>query len=458
MAELCRRSYYDFFLEFWDEVNTEPLVPNWHIKYLCDQLQAVVFRLRDRLPTEGDIIVNIPPGSSKSNICTILLPAWAWAVDPTLRVLSSSYSDILATEHAVKSRDIIMSAKFKEYFSSIQIRRDKNNKTNYENQFGGQRIVSSVGGTATGMHAHLLIVDDPINPKRAQSEPERQSANEYMTQTLSTRKVDKAVSTTILVMQRLHTKDPTGEMLKRKKVKHYCFPAELSQDTSPEEVKAFYQNGLLDPNRMPKSVLDNMKVDLGSYGYSGQMQQRPTPEGGGILKSTWLTLIDHKPPGKVDFFIDGAFTDKTYNDPTAILVTMEHRKDVYITNSITKHLELYELVKYIKDLARATPDFGPSSLIHIEEKASGLGIKSLLRKEGFNVVAVDPKFVAEGKIARAYATAPAMEAGRVKCVKGQWNEIFFQEIDAFPNGENDDQVDNLTAAVNRYTKPGLIYM
>src|SRR5690606_9375662 len=141
-----------------------PPVWNWHIEYLCGRLQEYGMRVVRREPKLSDLIINIPPGTSKSTIATVMFPAWLWTADPTIRALTGSYSASLSTDHAVKSRDIIRSDKYAEYFPEIEIKRDQDNKTHYKNVKGGERYATSVGGTVTGFHAHIIIIDDPLNP------------------------------------------------------------------------------------------------------------------------------------------------------------------------------------------------------------------------------------------------------------------------------------------------------
>jgi len=99
-----------------------------------------------------------------------MLPAWAWTVDPTLRIGTASYSQSLSIDFALKSRDIIQSDKYKKLFGDIQLKEDQNNKSHYKNKATGERYATSVTGTATGFHAHLWVVDDPLNAKDEASE------------------------------------------------------------------------------------------------------------------------------------------------------------------------------------------------------------------------------------------------------------------------------------------------
>ena len=265
-AELCRRDFFYFVQEFWSEVIPEEPIYNWHISYLCSELQKVIEKVVNREAKDYDLIINVSPGATKSTICTVMLPAWAWTVDYTLRGLTASYSASLSTDHALKSRDIIRSEKYKRYFGDVEIKRDQDNKTHYKNTKGGERYATSVTGTVTGFHAHFIIVDDPLNPKEASSEANRTTANNFMDTTLSTRKVNKSVTPTILVMQRLHELDCTGNWLKKKgkKLKHICLPAELSKDVKPAELREKYIDGLFDVNRLTKEDLKGLKIDLGS--------------------------------------------------------------------------------------------------------------------------------------------------------------------------------------------------
>lgn len=103
-AELCRRKLSFFVKEFWDVVIAEQMIWGPHMDVLCDEIQVAYERVMRREPKEYDLYINIPPGTSKSTIITIMAPAWSWTIDASLRHITGSYSDALATEHSVKSR------------------------------------------------------------------------------------------------------------------------------------------------------------------------------------------------------------------------------------------------------------------------------------------------------------------------------------------------------------------
>lgn len=445
-AELCKRSLFFFVKEFWNIIIPEEPVYNWHIEYLCEELQKMVFLVRDRKPKEYDLIINIPPGTSKSTIATVMLPAWSWIIDPSIRNLTASYSASLSTDHALKSRDIIRSDKFKAYFGDVEIKKDQDNKTHYKNTEGGERYATSVTGTVTGFHAHIIIVDDPLNPKGASSDAERDSANSFMDVTLSTRKVNKSVTPTILVMQRLHADDCTGNWLSKegKKIKHICLPGELSSDIQPPELKDNYINGLLDVNRLNRNDLTELKINLGSYGYAGQIMQTPAPTDGGIWKQWIISVPDSQFPKELlslgsDW--DLAYTEKEKNSACAYVTAGLFENKMYIDDLGFDWLEFPKLMTYMK--TKKSPHY-------IEAKASGKSAKQTLSNQGIPAIEVD--IDGGDKIARTTLATPFAEAGMVYCRQSLLNKLYFddkQGILVFPNNSHNDLNDALVQSINR---------
>lgn len=461
-AELCRRSFYEFFLEFWETIEAVELVPNWHIKFLCDRLQQC-FETWKRGESQPDLVINVPPGTSKSTSCTQLFPAWLWVVEPSMRIISSSYSGDLSTAHAVKSRDCLKSDKFQQYFPGlIEFKQDSDGKTAYKNTKKGERYTTSTGGAVTGVHGDCIIIDDPINPKKAASDVERTTANKHVNETLSTRKTDKKRTFTILIMQRLHEKDPTGEWLKKKagKVDHICLPGEESDLVKPAHLRAKYYMGLLDANRLDREALDKLRTDLGSYGYAGQISQNPAPDGGGILKRNWFGKITYadflqkygtRPVWQFD--ADTAYTEDQENDPTGMLASCYIDNTLYIREASQAWLELPELVKALPEFVKRN-GYTPQSKLHIEPKASGKSTSQTLRRTtALNIVeAPAPK---DDKVTRVNNAAPFVEAGRAVLIDGSWNEDFLHQCATFPKGEHDDMLDCMVQAIERIHVPAM---
>ena len=130
--ELNNRSLFEFIQCFWSEISSEEFVPNWHIAYICKELEVIAERVARRVPKKDDIIINIPPGTTKTIIVSIMFPVWCWTKWYWMRFICLSYSAALSLESAEFSRDIIRSDKFKAIYPDVVIKQDKDNKGNYK--------------------------------------------------------------------------------------------------------------------------------------------------------------------------------------------------------------------------------------------------------------------------------------------------------------------------------------
>lgn len=463
VAELCRQRFYDFFLEFWETIEAAELVPNWHIEYICNQLQEV-YDTWEEGGSQPDVLINVPPGSSKSTTVTQLFPAWLWVKNPTIRIISSSYAADLSTAHAVKTRDCITSDKFKRVFPGlVEIKHDEGGKTAYRNTKKGQRFTTSTGGRVTGMHGDFIIVDDPINPEESESETTRIRANRFVSKTLSTRKTNKKRTVTIMVMQRLHEQDPAGKWLTDKpSLRHICLPAEASDNISPPDARDYYVDGLLDVNRLDIEAITKAKQDLGSYGYAGQFSQRPAPEGGGKLKKAWFGRISW-----ADFLVltrgqqvtwqfdaDTAFTTDQKNDPTGIMSSAYVGNTLYIRYVEWVRLEMGPLCRHLPVFV-AKHGYDAGSMLYIEPKANGKSTVQIIRENTKLHVAEAPTPIGS-KLERVNSVAPFVESLRVVLLDGSWNEPFVEELAAFPNAAHDESADLLTQAIRRHNPIDLV--
>lgn len=458
VADKCREDFFYFVKTFWDVIIKEPPVYNWHIPFLCEELQFLSKSIVAREAKPYDLIINIPPGTTKSTTTTIMFPAWLWTQDPTIRIITNSYSADLSIEHAIKSRDIITSDKFRVLFPNVVIRRDKSAKSSYENTLTGARYTTSTGGTITGKHAHIIINDDPLNPAQAASEADRKTANDH-TKTLSSRKVDKLNTPTITIMQRLHDMDPTGYILSKKadKVKHICLPAEASGNVKPAILRSKYIDGLLDPIRLSREILAEQLIDLGSRGYAGQYEQNPVAEGGNIVKQDWFGRIsraefDRLHNGEpIVFFADTAFTEKTENDPSGLIATCKIGNDLYITNAKKVYMKFPDLIRFIPGYVTEN-GYTDRSSIRIEPKANGISVVDQM-KETTKLNITKTPTPTDSKETRLNAASPTIECGRVILVDGAWREEFVEEVCGFPAKAHDEFVDLICYAIDYHIKP-----
>lgn len=453
--KICEKSYFHFFQESWHVLEpSNELKISPYIEYLCNEIQFYVeYLIKGEKPPIDELIINIPPATSKSSIVTKFLNPWVWIHKASLRIANTSYSQDLSYSHCLNSRDIILSDWYQQRWGNLyKLKGDLNKKSEFGNDKTGLRFASSTGGAMTGKHFNILIQDDPINPGKTASDARLQEAINFNDQTLPSRVLEAGLH--IIVMQRLHEEDTTGHELKKKekKIKHICLPAEESSFVSPPEAKELYVNGLLNEQRLPKEKLIKLKEDLGSFGYSGQYDQTPTPKEGGIIKKEWFQFINENqlPYINWDMWIDGAYTKSTKNDPSGIMIAGEHSGNLYIKFATSKYMEMPEILRIVPELADLH-GLANKSRVYFEPKASGKSMKQMINKNtDLSAVEITGSLVNEGKEARIQVAAPKVESGKVFLVNGSWTDSFISQICAFPNAAHDEYVDLIGYACDKY--------
>jgi predicted phage terminase large subunit-like protein len=380
-------------------------------------------------------------------------------------------------ESAEYSRDLIRSQKFQYLYPDVDIKEDKDTKSNYmvvkkiwrngikrlpNIQQGGNRYSTSVGGTLTGFHGHILIWDDPLNPKQAVSDVERDIANHWIDQTASTRKVDKSISVTIVVMQRLHQDDVTGHILSKhkKNLRHISLPGEIlrfKENLNPPELEEMYVDGLLDPSRMPLKVLQDLEEDMGQYGYAGQIGQNPTPPEGGMFKVDNFevidTMVDKSQISYIVRYWDKAGTKEKYDGKPGGAYTVgckmaKLKNGKFVIMDIKRgRWEATERELIIKQTAQSD---GAAVYIYMEQEPGSGGKESaqstIRNLAGFAAYADIPH---GDKIYRADPYSVQVNNSNVMLLRGLWNSAFIEEHRFFPNSKFKDQVDASAGAFGK---------
>lgn len=457
VASICRESFFMFVQEFWETVVPEKPVWNWHIPYLCQVMQDAAELVFKGAPKSHDIVINVPPGTTKSTICSVMFPAWVWTRMPSARCICGSYTFPLAMDLSRKSRDVITSDKYKAVFPKIALREDQNTKSYFVNHQGGMRYAVGVGGSVTGMHAHFLIIDDPLDPNASASDEEIKNANRWCSETLPSRKVNKAVTPMFLIMQRLHQDDPTGHVLARKKVNifHICLPAEVSDLVKPPELAAHYTDGLLDTTRLSRAVLEEAKSDLGDFGYAGQFDQNPVPRGGGMFRVGRLRF-EPQPPAKWARLV--RYWDKAgTGGGGAFTVGVKMGLDLYGFFWLLDVIRGQWEASTREGIIQKTAQFdGHSVVVYVEQEGGSGGKESaeatVRRLAGYRVIIDRPT---GNKELRADPFAYQVNAGNVVLIPAPWNGDFLEEMRFFPKSRYKDQIDASSGAFAMLSKPRL---
>ena len=469
---LAESSLYEFIKQAWHVVEPgAPFVDGWHIRVIAEHLEGV---------TNSEIrnlLINIPPRHSKSLIVSVLWPMWYWIRRPSTQFLCASYSGTLSTRDNLKSRRLIQSPWYQERWADVfALTGDQNAKMRFENNKTGYRIATSVGGTATGEGANVLIGDDLNAAQEAQSDTIRESTEEWFSQVWSSRRNNPKKDSMVVVAQRLHEKDISGYILEELGGwEHICIPAEYD-GVKRKTILGYYdprttEGELICPERFGIAEITELKKLLGTYGTSGQLQQDPTPTGGGILKTQFFQLWPHdKGLPQFEYILqsyDCAFTEKTTGDPTACSVwaifTYNNKRNLMLIDAWDEHLSYPDMrEKVVKGWSLEYG--GPSKQngfhrarrpdrILIEAKASGQSLLQDLRLANVPAIGYNPGNA--DKISRAHQAAPTLEleiiwipeSGKTPGHPVSWAGAFMKQLAKFPVAQHDDYVDTFTQAV-----------
>lgn len=446
-----------YFIEWgwrWIEPGA-PFVPGWHIDAICEYLQAI---------SEGQIrrlIINIPPRHSKSTLVSVAWPAWDWIKNPDRKYLTSSYAMSLAIRDALKSRRLIASPWYQERWADrFRLQGDQNTKSRYENNKGGHRIAVSVGSAVTGEGGDILSMDDPHNAMAAQSDVARQATIDWFREAWSTRQNDPKTAAMLVIMQRLHEKDLSGVLLEQGGWEHLCLPAEADRPVvihmpiSGCEI-ARKPGDLLWPERFGRQEINELRRTLGAYGASGQLDQRPSPAEGGLLKRTyWRYWTSATLPPKFSLILtswDLTFKSAENTDYVVGQVWGAAGADRYLLDQVRGRWDFPETLERFQTLVARWPTAAGHL---VEDKANGPALISSLRRAIPGIVPVTP---GGSKVERVHAVLPTIEAGNVylpdPSMPGfEWVSDMIEEAAQFPAGAHDDQVDAMTQALIRLAR------
>ena len=297
--------------------------------------------------------------------------------------------------------------------------------------------------------------DDGNNATEGESKAILESTAIWWREVMSTRKNDPQRSTRVVIGQRISSLDISQVFLEMAEPVHLCLPAEYEGNKSVTVLgwsdPRTEQGELLWPQRFTRPVLEALKKELGMYGTAGQLQQRPTPRGGGIIKVQWIKKyiltrdVHSRITNKVRFIIqswDTAFKEGEENDFSVCLTLGMLDDGFYVINRWKGKVDFPELEKTAIELANI---YNPHQLL-IEDKASGQSlIQSLKKRTRLPIKAVK---VDRDKVSRMYAVSPIIEAGRFFVPEGeQWVDDYVPNLITFPAAVHDDDVDATTQAL-----------
>lgn len=479
---LCFRSFRTFSRVFFKQRTGLRLIWNWHHGVVANVLQRVVEGKISRL------VINLPPGFTKTEFIVKLLNAYAMARNPRAKNLHLSYSADLAWDSSSAVRDIVMTDLFQALYPGMP-RVDARAKRTWKTENNALMVAGSIGGQVTGQRAGrlepgfqgLLTIDDPIKPEDVYFQTIREKRNRMFRTTIQSR-LARPETPIVLIMQRLHEDDPTGFLLKGgtgEKWYHLVIPAEVTKqqwsDGYPEEythgipIKYLAPLGYTWPLKVSVSFASALKQD--QMVWLTQYDQEPTAEQGEIFHSDWWVAYEsYDPINSVVVFEGGATVPISYKAiyaDTAMKVGEKNDWSVFQLWAILadgrialldQEREKYEAPELQSNFKAFCERYEFKAMVNnmgvrvrkVEDKASGTGlIQAINREKGEGYVEGIPRD--KDKVSRAKSGAPEIKRGRVLLPQhAPWLSEYMREFQKFNSAmthRHDDQIDPTLDAI-----------
>lgn len=431
---------------------------NWHHEIMADKLtQFGQGRIKK-------MMLFMPPQHGKTSFGTCDFTSWNFGLNPDCKTAVCAYSYDKSREFNMDIQRIMDSPEYIELFPETRLADSeysgtwgKKRRSNdifeimdtKETKHTGFLKSASVTGGLTGTPVDLLLIDDPVKDYiEANSTTTRErNWNWYISVAESRLHNDSQI---LFIMTRWHKDDLAGRILASEpgEWEVVIFPAIKENNLNPYDPREVGE--ALWPWR--HSLERMLKVKQKSpYIFNSLYQQKPSPEGSGDFSREQFEIIKAKQvPERLvwDVMIDGAFSEKTKDDPTGLMLIGDYDGDVYIRLAQSQFMKMPDLLDYIPLLIH-NHDIDYRSLIYIEPKASGVPLYQMLRtKKKYNVRKISGKLVQMGKISRAKGASAVVGGGHVYLVEGLWNEEFISQMTSFPNDTHDEHVDNFSYFVH----------
>jgi len=455
---LAEGNLYHFVVAAWRYIAKGEFKDNWYVDAICAHLEAL---------QRGEIrklAIGVAPRLGKSTICSVAFPVWCWLQDPGHTFITASYGADLALRDAVKSRSLIGTSWFQGLWGDkFHLKSGTNQKSKYENNYGGFRLATSVEGRGTGEGSRFLIIDDPHKAQESQSKAAKDSVGDWYFDTMSSRWESPDTFTQLIVHQRLAEDDLIGRVLEQDEGwDYFALPIEYDPDITYITSIGFSdprrgEGELLCPNILDeKTILSEKKK--GEWRWASQFQQQPVPKGGGYVKAE--QILEYGPSGLPDHFdmliCSWDLAESTKGDYSVGTVWGKIGSKKYLLDCVRRKMTFPQQIEAIINLRLKYPDCRG---ILIEKKSNGQAAMDTLQQYISGIVPMEPKEYGGDKEVRLEATTPQFEAGNVyfplpNSENRSWLKECTAELLMFPKAKNDDFVDTLSYALLYLAKYG----
>ncbi len=409
--------------------------PAAHHRLIMAELENVAAGRTDRL------MLLLPPGSAKSTYASLVFPPWWLARHPHSSVIATSHTASLARHFGRGVRTLV-----ETHAARLGYGLDPGSRAahRFATTAGSEYYATGVRGPITGRRADLILIDDPVKSQaEADSPAARDQLWNWFRSDLVTRL--KPGGRIVLIMTRWHPDDLGGRIAEGSdpwRVLRLPALAEPGDPLGREPGAALW------PDWEDEAALARKRALLGERSFAALFQQAPRPRLGRLFHPAKILVQDELPTtGAVRAWDLAATAEARGRDPD-FTVGLKLGRDWaggYVVLDVVRFRGgPHEVEQAIAATAAAD---GPHVAIGLPQDPGQAGraqIRYLTGRLAGHRVVSSPETGA--KETRAMPVASQVNAGNVSLRRAPWNRAFLEELQDFPDGTKDDQVDALSRA------------
>lgn len=480
--QLCESDHLFFTRYFFKHRQGIKFRVNWHHHVIAEALQRVI---------DGkckNLVINVPPGSSKTEMAVINFMARGLALNPNSRFLHISSGDDLVLLNSQTIRDIVQSEEYQALWPRVVASDAKAKKrwnVLFENgkKAGGVYAVS-LGGQITGFRAgHMapgfqgaIVIDDALKADDAYSPAAVKNANRQLVTTVKSRKANPDTPI-VVIMQRLGENDPTA-FIKGGNLpgnwEYVIIPALITDDYVAKlpahirkmvEIEERDEKGRFSywPYKEPLADMLALEAGMGNdadgnaisrHVFNAQYMQEPRAMGGNIIKGEWFKYVSVIPPIKYrKIYADTAQKTAERND-YSVFECWGYGEDgkIYLLDLLRGKWEAPDLTRRAVEFwnkHNAVKDRGALRKMVVEDKSSGTGLIQEIKRS--HSIPIEARERTKDKLTRVMDVVGFIESGYVVLIDGMpFNSDFITECEAFAADDtykHDDQIDPMCDAI-----------
>jgi predicted phage terminase large subunit-like protein len=426
------------------ELGHEPYIP-----FVCHRIKAA--------ENEGArIVVNMPPRHLKTSVGTVFLSAWLLGKNPAEKIIIVTYSAQLANDISYRVREVLRSGWYKRHFPT-RLARDRASVTDFATTAGGGVYATSVDGSFIGRGATIIIFDDPLDMDDAGNIEKREKVNQRFDTAIMSRLNNTKTGRVVINAHRLHQSDLSGHVLEAGGWDHVALAFEAPRDQGYEfGGRSWYRKKceLLRPNAFSQAEVNRIKSIMNPDFET--LYQQCLGEGQSLRISREQIGSFTVAPNNAAILIsvDPGHRGGPGHSFTVMQAWARFEDDFYLFDQWRHQASIDDAVSALKFAAKSCR---PAAVV-IEFSGYGQTLARDLQKQhrslNIELVPTDRR----SKTVRLLRHIDAIRSGHVKLPQSaEWREAWIAELEQFPRGAFDDQVDAFTLAMDRLVEgPKLI--